>query len=163
MCAFKNILFPESSSRYREYRDCVCLWDPLPQHRQRHPTELHQVCTFPNSVRRALNHLMPLFLNRYVEHDTLIWEYLNSSIHLVSFHLDFEIFWNSPRHLIHLNRLKCYNNLIQGPLLGEEVQKDLSRGRIQVNLLFTKMPFTLIFISSWLFCSGSTAWVTDWF
>ena len=36
--------------------------------------------------------LVPLFLNRYVEHDTLIWEYLNSSIHLVSFHLDFEIF-----------------------------------------------------------------------
>ena len=55
MRAFCIISFPESSSRNREYRDCVCLWDPLPQHRQCHPTELHQVCTFLNSLRRVLN------------------------------------------------------------------------------------------------------------
>ena len=36
------------------------------------------------------------FLTRYVEHDTLIWEYLNSSIHLVWFHAQRSLSRNEP-------------------------------------------------------------------
>ena len=67
----------ESAASDREHRDSVCVRDPLPHHGQRHPAELHQV----SGDKRTGPH----GCCRYVEHDTLIWEYLNSSIHLAPY------------------------------------------------------------------------------
>ena len=87
---------------------------------------------------------MPLFLNRYVEHDTLIWEYLNSSIHLVSFHLDFEIFWNSPRHLIHLDGFNVITKFTEShprPLTWRRSSKGSTKGTHTSKFTFYKDAF----------------------
>ena len=55
--------------------------------------------------------------DRYVRHDTLIWEYLNSSIHLVC-----PIF---QEYLVFGQLITTPLLLISGPLPGEEATEDL--------------------------------------
>ena len=41
-----------------------------------------------------------MVLFRYVEHDTLIWEYLNSSIHLVAMSYDIHLVADDIKHMV---------------------------------------------------------------
>ena len=61
-----------------------------------------------------------------MEHDTLIWEYLNSSIHLVGFHVLFLLLFLSGV-FFHVQRTSCYRDDIQ-PFLRPRTWRRSSRG-----------------------------------
>lgn len=78
----------ESSSRDWKYRNCFRLWHPISDNWKCYSTEFYQVRHW--ILQDAGIHFSGAgthFLTqpRYVEHDTLIWEYLNSSIHLAPY------------------------------------------------------------------------------
>ena len=113
------ILPPESPPGHREHWDCVCVWDPIPQHWQRHPAEFHQVCIFISKLMMAPRLLF----------DQVCWTW---HPHL------------GVPQLVHPSGLAPYRSICWndaksfplGPLFGEEIQEDLPRRRLQVQNLW---------------------------
>ena len=100
MLNYNTVLCAEPASCHREHRNSFRIRHSLLDNGKRHATKLHQVGggaaplrdaihTPAGSghllVRAALRYPTLTIVRRYVEHDTLIWEYLNSSIHLAPY------------------------------------------------------------------------------